>query len=432
VVSAGTRPRVAALGALLSFAACASPASAPDRPEAEATSTAGPRATDAWAQPSAWRAAGDPSVDEVALPAESGWTASLVIDNGTVGIWTVEAFPVFPEHGTPDVVGLDDKGRCHILAGYSGKWTDLPTIHDVKWLGGLAHFDVDPRFPGRELYTGGERGNLYQVLAYAQGAVDHRLIAYVPGMEIHTIVAGDFDPRTPGAELLVFTRPGGLYRSTPTGRDGGWETTRIAELDGRVRDAIEMPPETGRPREVACVSRAGWLRLLRITQQGPEWETVYEAPMGLGRLALRPAASGGALVLYTTHDDGRVLRHERGADRAWRTEVVYHGPQGPRGVVAGRFDADPSVETVAVFGYSGLVELLSRRPEGAWSVETIFRDRHKGHWLAAAELDGRNGTDEILTSGYGARIVLLARPPGAGRVELVSSGTREPAGDAGR
>jgi hypothetical protein len=409
-------------GALLLLAACAS--TSRDSPSDAPGTPAAPSAADAWAQPATWRAPGDASQDEIALPAEGGWTASLVLDNGTCGIWTVEAFPVFPEHGLPNVVGLDDKGRCHVLAGYSGKWTDLPTIHDVKWLGGLAHADVDPRAPGRELYTGGERGNLYQVRAYPQGALDHRLIASLPGMEIHTLVAGDLDASTPGAELLVFTRPGGLYRATPTGPDGEWRTVKVDDLDGRVRDAIELPREPGRAPEIACVSRAGWLRLLTLTQEGPRWETVYEARMGLGRVALRASASGQGVVLYTTHDDGRILRHERGADRTWTTGTIYHGAQGPRGVVAGRFDPDPSVETIAIFGYSGQVEVLSRAAGGAWRAETIFRDRHKGHWLAAAELDGRNATDEILTSGYGARIVLLARPPGNGRAELAGAPAR--------
>jgi hypothetical protein len=142
--------------------------------------------------------------------------------------------------------------------------------------------------------------------------------------------------------------------------------------------------------------------------------------MGMGRLALAPASTGAGPVLYATHDDGRILRAARGAGGAWRTEVIYHGPLGPRGVVAGPFDEDPAVETVAVFGYSGKVELLTRGPEG-WRAETIFEDRDKGHWLAVAELDGRNGTREILTSGYSGRIVLLSRPPGYGRAELATT-----------
>ena len=106
-------------------------------------------------------------------------------------------------------------------------------------------------------------------------------------------------------------------------------------------------------------------------------------------------------------------RHERLGD-CWESEVVYLGPQGPRGIAAGRFHADPEVETVAVFGYSAKVELLSRRTGGTWEVETLFVDRDKGHWLCTAELDGRNATDELLASGYGGRIVLLSRPPGYG------------------
>jgi len=136
--------------------------------------------------------------------------------------------------------------------------------------------------------------------------------------------------------------------------------------------------------------------------------------MGMGRIALR--RGDDPLVLYSTNDDGMVWRHERRADRGWAHELVYAGPQGPRGVVSGRFDADPTRETLAVFGYSRDVEVLTRPSSGTgpWEVETIFTDRDKGHWLAVGELDGRNSTDEIIASGYGARIVLLSRPPGFG------------------
>ena len=69
-----------------------------------------------------------------------------------------------------------------------------------------------------------------------------------------------------------------------------------------------------------------------------------------------------------------------------------------------------------MFGYSGKVQLLSRK-DGPWKVETLFQDSDKGHWLAVAEVDGRNGTRELISSGYSGRIVLLSRPPGYGRSE---------------
>src|SRR5690606_21673960 len=96
-------------------------------------------------------------------------------------------------------------------------------------------------------------------------------------------------------------------------------------------------------------------------------------PMGVGRLALAPAREGSGTVLYSTRDDGRVLRHAEGAGGAWETTTVYIGPQGPRGLAAGRFHADPEVESVAVFGYSREVVLLTREGE-QWSAETIFVD----------------------------------------------------------
>ena len=365
--------------------------------------------------PDAVAASSDPAKGEVPLAAADGWEGRLLLDNGAVGVWTVKSFPVFSQYAVPDVVGLDDQGRCHVLISYSGKWTPLTVVHDGKWLGGLAHGDIDPRIEGAELYTGGEKGNLYQVVPYPDGVLDCRKIAHLPGREIHTIVAGDLDPRNSGPELLVFTRPGGLYLVTPTGSDGRFEVSLLEDLKGRVRDALVLPPVADRGPSIATLSRSGRLEILRLTERGAERELVHEANMGMGRLARRKFAAGQPLVLYSTLDDGRILRHERGLE-GWHSETIYLGEQGARGLASGRFHEDDSLESLVVFGYDRKVRLLTHRAEG-WQGETLFEDRDKGHWLSVAELDGRNVTDEILASGYGGRIVMLTRPAGFGRPE---------------
>jgi hypothetical protein len=360
--------------------------------------------------------ASDPRLLEMSLPAQNNWNASLVLDNAPTGVWTVEALDVFAQHGAPEIVGLDDLGRAHICVSYSGKWTPTTVISDGKWLGGLAHGDLDARIPGAEIYTGSQQGNLYQIVAHPNLILDYRLIAVIPGREIHTLVAGDVDAAREGPELIVFTRPGGVYRVTATGTHGTFETKSLGDYEGRVRQALILPHLPDEAPRIATVSRNGKLELLQLTKSGPRWQTVYQDQMGLGRLALRPTQDGKPLVLYATHDDGRILRLEPTGE-PWKSEVIYHGPQGPRGIVAGYFNEDHNVETVAIFGYSKRVELLTRT-NGGWMAEPIFEDRDKGHWLAVAELDGRNNTHEIIACGYSARIVLLARPPGYGRAEL--------------
>jgi hypothetical protein len=366
----------------------------------------------------------DPAMEARPLESASDWNAFLLLDNEDVGIWTVKVFQVFEHYASPEVVGLDDQGRCWVLVSYSGKWTPQSVIQEKRWLGGLAHGDVDPRIPGKELYTGGQRGNLYQVVAHGNGLLDYRLIASFPGLEIHTILTGDLDPKRAGNELLVFTRPGNLFAVTPTGGDGTFESRHVQVLPGRVRDAVVLPGEAGSAPEILTVSRAGELALLNLSGKEPEWRTVHRIEMGRGRIALGSVNPGEPLVLYTSADDGRIYRHERHSRGKWMTEAIYLGPQGPRGIAAGRFHADPGLETVAVFGYSGKVQLLSKSKgkEGPWHVETLFIDRDKGHWLAAAELDGRNNTQEIIGSGYGGRIFMLARPPGHGLPDVAVDG----------
>lgn len=367
----------------------------------------------------------DPSLEEVPVPALGGWNGTLVYDND-VGVWTVKSFPLFPEYGCPGIIGLDDKGRCTLCRSYSGKWYRYDTVGDGKWLGGLEQVDLDPRFPGPEIYTGGEKGNLFQVVVHEAGLFSVNLVARLPGKEIHTLVGGDFDPSRPGNEMVMFTRPGGLYLVTPPGEKNGLPEVRsLGEIRGRIRDAVLLPARAGAPARVATVSAAGQVEILAFGPGGPTWTLAHERAMGFGRIALRKGAPGSPAVLYASCDDGLLLRLEERADGTWRTETIYSGPQGPRGLVAGRFDADPEKETVAVFGYSRRVQVLTREKDG-WRAEDVFEDREKGHWMAAAELDGRNGTDEIVCSGYGSRVVLLARPPGYGLPGV----TLDPAGSA--
>jgi hypothetical protein len=336
--------------------------------------------------------------------------ASLVYDND-VGVWMVGSFKVFPTYGAPEVIGLDDKGRCTICAVYSGKWTRYDTIGEGKWLGALDQQDLDPDLPGPELYTGGTLGNLYQVYAHAPSVFSTRVLARVPGRELNTSVGADFLPEVPGNEVAYFTWPGGMYLlSRPEGK---FRLAHVADFPDLVRQAIVLPGKPGDPPEIATASRIGRVSTMTLKDGKPEWKVVLQRRMGFGRVALMPGSTPERTVFYSVCDDGIVSRHERQGGAEWRTETIYAGPQGHRGVAAGRFDADPARETLATFGYSGKVQLLTRTKEG-WKAETMFVDRDKGHWIATAELDGRNSTDEIVCSGYGKRVVLLGRPPGYG------------------
>ena len=71
----------------------------------------------------------DPSQAEVPLPCADGWHARLVFDAG-VGVWTVKAAQVQPSFGCPEILAMDDRGRCTVLRSYSGKWTPQPTFEE--------------------------------------------------------------------------------------------------------------------------------------------------------------------------------------------------------------------------------------------------------------------------------------------------------------
>ncbi|MCB9891324.1 MAG: hypothetical protein H6833_06745 [Planctomycetes bacterium] len=381
-----------------------------------------------------------PEDGEVVLPCAEGWRAHMVFDAG-VGVWTVVAAKVHEQYGCPELIALDDRGRCTVLRSYSGKWTPESTITDGKWLAPTAVGSLHQAARTRSVYVGGASGRLWQLRPRTGGVFDCRVLAEWNGEEVHTVVLGDIDTTTPGAELLVFLASGRVFRvDSRSAEDSDFDVRELESVPGRVREALLVKTGDGRTN-VLAVSRAGFLASLHL--EGAKLATRFLArePMGLGRIA--STMRGDELVLYVTRDDGVILRFAGDRDAILTgeldltREIIYAGPQGPRGIACGHFHEDPAVESIAIFGYSKCVELLSREGEGPWSVTTIFEEIDKGHWLSTCEVDGRNGTDELVASGYAGRVVLLSRPPGFGlpsHVPSVPSATtmsRAPAGGSG-
>jgi hypothetical protein len=368
---------------------------------------------------SAALAAQNPADGEVPLPAATGWRAFSIHDSDA-GVWYAQIDKVVDAYGQNEVIATDDRGRWLLLTVYSGKWTAHQVNPDGQWLAPSRSTDLDPRAPGRELYAAGLGGSVHRITLEPEPHGRFRLrsveIGHAAGEEFHTVLAGDLTPERAGGELLVFGITGAVYELVPQGDAGEQFAMPLrARLSGRVRDAVVLPDPGGTPTIVGA-SRSGELLAMSLRGERLESRVLLRASSGLGRVArAAPAAGRGAdhgEVLYVTRDDGVLLRAEQQDDGSWRSAVIFAGAQGLRGVAAGRFDADPDCETVAVYGYGKEVQLVSRRLDGPWQVETIFAGVHQGHWLAVGELDGRNGTDELVATGFGGQVVLLARPPG--------------------
>src|SRR5690606_14226605 len=298
----------------------------------------------------------------------------------------------------PEVIVADDQGRVHVLTVYSGAWTARSVQPDGQWLALAPPADVDPRVPGAEVYVAGKAGNVHRIwvapLPYGKFELRSVEIGHAAGEEFHAILAGDLVPHRPGDEAWAFAISGRVFELVPHGDDAGFTMTEIARLPGRVRDALLLGDR------VLAVSRSGHLHELRATEAGLTDTVILHEASGLGRITRRPrTAPQQPEVVYVTRDDGVLLRLEEVGAGEWRREVVFVGSQGPRGVAAGRFHADPAVESVAVYGYGKRVQLVSRAGSAPWKVETIYAGPDQGHWLVAGELDGRNATDELIAAG---------------------------------
>lgn len=334
---------------------------------------------------------------ELQRPAAAGWQAIVAMDTGGVGVWTVLGADVADDWGGQELVAADDEGNAWLLVPYSGRWTQKRAVSDEKWLGALAVADLDPERPGRELLAGGELGNLFLVSYRLLGGADVRRIAEFPGEELHTVLAGDFDPGRAGLECLAFTSPGMAYLLR------GEQVEPLGPTRGRVRDALVVAPGP----VLLTAARSGVLERWNFTTLPPERELLWQLDTGVGRLARDPATG----VIYAGTDDGRILRIEASqltaaAGLRGTSETIHAGPLGVRGIATGDFDGSGR-EQVAFAGYDGKVHLLARTSADSWSDLVLYDDEAKLHWLSSVELDGRNSSPELVCSGYAGRVVLL-------------------------
>jgi len=377
----------------------------------------------------------DPLKELVALKAAPDWNARLLWASDA-GVWSVELIDVIKQCAGFEIAALDDRGRCVLLNLNASKVSFWQPVMDGMWLGAVFQADIDPLWPGPELYVGGSRGNLYQIIAHPQGGFSSRIIAYFPGKEIHMIIAADLDSALAGKELYAGLVTGELFRIFPIAKEDrssgkgdfmaknpslisasscpGWKTVLVHKDPGRIRDGIILKnPETG-SESMVYVSRSGRMAQLSSSPKSLNEKLIFNCKQGLARIDLGKSMDGEDL-LYVAGDDGQVMRFQKDSGGVWRRELIYTGTAGARGIATGSFDKDQSCETVALFGYSGNVEILRRDDAGTWTSETIFTDLDKGHWLVTGDLDDRNSTDEIVISGYSGRVVLISRPPGYGK-----------------
>ena len=338
----------------------------------------------------------------------AGWQAQT-IHRGDAGVWYAHIAKVVDDYAAQEILAADDKGRLLLLSNYSGNWTNNDCIPDGQWLAPSLPADVDPRIAGQEIYAGGRSGTLHQITLrprpFARYAVESREIAHVAEVEFHTVLAGDLSPQA-GDELLAFAITGLVYRLVPDGEAGAFALRQVADVGGRVRDAVVVG--AGGEATILGVSRRGDLLSMQLGPQGLSSRVLLHEDSGLGRISRARSLPG---VFYVTRDDGVLLRVALDETGAVDRQVVLATDQGLRGVAAGRFFADGR-EAVAVYGYGKKVQLVSRPAGGSWQVEDLYCGAQKGHWLVAGELDGRNGTDELLATGFDGEMVVLAREPG--------------------
>ena len=184
----------------------------------------------------------DPAKGEVPMPgAAPGWDAFHLFTSDTWRLHCVAGARLTREFGSPQVVVLDEKGRCIILQADSGKWLPTVVVEDGKASSAWAHGDLDPRVDREEVYVGGGSGTIYQVVVRDRKWTSTP-VASAPGVPWSKLLIDDFAIRAWAATACVSatrtTRPSPIAsrrapvyprsgRSGQTGRTIGPDRLRV-------------------------------------------------------------------------------------------------------------------------------------------------------------------------------------------------------------
>jgi hypothetical protein len=171
---------------------------------------------------------------------QSGWNASLVLDNRKDGVWAVQSYKVFDRLGCPEIVASTTEvvHRPHRTA-VDGRPSNSP---DGKWLGStqmdLEGPELTSEAKGQPVRGGGASGGRPR---QPPGGRHSRV------RRSNILVAADVDASRPGAELVAFTWPDGLYVLGPS--PGKRASTSPSRPDaGRCGTPWCFQGRRGRPR----------------------------------------------------------------------------------------------------------------------------------------------------------------------------------------
>ena len=324
-----------------------------------------------------------------------------------------------PRYPGNELYFTDNAGDVYQIRKEGSFW-----IETLLWDGpsailtGITAGDFDPRFIGPEIALAGNNGEVTEVIF--DGTSWQAFSIWNSGFGKEDIEAGDFDPTSAGSELVVAGNQAtqGTWRIVWNG--SSWSVNQIYS-GGYVVAVGELNPN--RAGLEIVVSSEGSTVLLEGS--GTSWTPTTIATVGAGYPLnyieigdVDTAYPGNEVIVnrHITDQEGWIYEIFNNAG-TWGNRIIWHEDgtnltiHHTHGMIIGEFDSTHlGLEIVASETNQPHTEgrfLLVKGQGESWSSEVIFRGPDEYHDLAYGDLDPALTGSEVVGTGHASEVVMV-------------------------
>jgi len=334
------------------------------------------------------------------------WTATkLWADNKL--LYDAEVGDVWPGHRGNEIVVGGESNWTTMIYGHEDGWHAVKLFQEAWYVTNIAIGDVDPDHPGNEIVDVGWHGNISMVY-WDNATAAWKHVELVNGLKAHLewgygVAIGDFDPRYPGNEVATVDDRGQL---TVVRKSGAAWTYEVAWKDGGPNitypylDTVLLGDvDASHPgNEILVTGGSKYITEIYFNTTANNW-TVKRlwrdraAPIQLAVGNFDPRYAGNEIAAVGLDKNLTVL-HWNGT--GWQPEKVYQDSDVIYDAEVGEIQPGKGPEVV-MGGWSAKVTAHRRAPGAtAWDSRTIFTDDNFVMGVTLGDFDDLHSGNETV------------------------------------
>jgi hypothetical protein len=334
------------------------------------------------------------------------WTATkLWADNKL--LYDAEVGDVWPGHRGNEIVVGGESNWTTMIYGHEDSWHAVRLFQEAWYVTNIAIGDVDPDHPGNEIVNVGWHGNISMVY-WDNASAAWKHVELVNGLKAHLewgygVAIGDFDPRYPGNEVATTDDRGQLTIVRKNGADWTYE---VAWKDGGPNitypylDTVMLADvDASHPgKEILVTGGSKYITEIFFNTTANNW-TVKRlwrdraAPIQLAVGNFDPRYPGNEIAAVGLDKNLTVL-HWNGT--GWQPEKVYQDSDVIYDAEVAEIQPGRGQEVV-MGGWSAKVTTHRRAPGATgWDSRTVFTDDNFVMGVTVGEFDDLHSTNETV------------------------------------